>query len=415
MKKKILSLGVIAVLIVMLISLTGCGEKESSNNQNNVVTNESEVSNQISKEEMQKLEVEKVYATSENYAVVRGKDLKIYIIDKEGIVQGTVNDAISTTVFMINKNGYVSQVSNNNSKVLDKTGKVIFESSGTEYYKYGITPDGYLLKRTTESDFETGSSEKWSVIDINGNIVHELSGEVVQNHMRAYSINYLGGNIFSIGGFISGMGNLEQYLLNAKTGEIKKAEVEIGISDFSTREDKDYVKHSIELDNGMIVVNESVLIKEDLTCVEFNNKIAINEKYYYDEDAKTICNYDGPVAKEITEGDGITNIYYADDKYYVSSGTKYYYVMDNNFEQIKEPIKLGKSVNAINKYGVIVNKDVTTRQSALYDFEGNLLYDFNNYYAYDPQDFVARTFIDSVSNDTMPVNLNTGEVLTIYK
>ena len=233
--------------------------------------------------------------------------------------------------------------------------------------------------------------------------------------MRAYSINYLGGNIFSIGGFISGMGNLEQYLLNAKTGEIKKAEVEIGISDFSTREDKDYVKHSIELDNGMIVVNESVLIKEDLTCVEFNNKIAINEKYYYDEDAKTICNYDGTVAKEITEGDGITNIYYADDKYYVSSGTKYYYVMDNNFEQIKEPIKLGKSVNAINKYGVIVNKDVTTRQSALYDFEGNLLYDFNNYYAYDPQDFVARTFIDSVSNDTMPVNLNTGEVLTIYK
>ena len=408
MKKKILGFGVIAVLIVMLFALTGCGNNDSdtnTNKQDNVVTDEKE----ISKEERERIEVKKVYATSENYAVVAGEDLKIYIIDKEGIAQGTVENALSTNHFMINKDGYISQVTNNDSKILDKSGKVLFESSGTEFYKYGITPDGYLLKRITESSFESGSSQKWLVIDVNGNIIHELSEDISKQMQTGYGLMYLGGNIFCKQGLDG-----RYYLLNAKTGEMKATDYS-DFNRFKLTEDKNYVKYSMEINDNMIVVNESLLIKEDLTCVEFKNKIAINEKYYYDQDAKSICNYDGTVVKEITEGNGIANIYYGDDKYYVSSGTAYYYVMNNNFEQIEEPVKLGKGVSGINKYGIIVKKDVTTRQSALYDFEGNLLYDFNNYYAYDPQDFVARTFIDSVSNDTMPVNLNTGEVLTIYK
>ena len=401
MKKKLLSFLFIGVLI---LGLTGCG----GNNNKNIGKSDNKKGQNAQKE---KIEVNSVLATSENYAVVIAKDGTTYVIDKDGNVQGNIPN-IASQAYQINDNGYVFQIGESYKKVYDKTGKEIISSKPSESYYYGISPDNYLIRSIKQDDFENGSSYVFQVVDVNGKVIREnIKKDLGTDPSSSFSVTYLGENIY----FIEDRD--VPYLYNIKTGKhnrIEYKDIEEGSCE-PKNDSNNWIKCYSKITPNSIRVKNAI-IKEDLSVLKVDTyDIAINDNYYYKDEDKSIYSYNGEKIKEISAGEGLKSAIYKDNKYYVSSGTYYYYVVSKSFEQEKEPVKLGRSVREVTKYGILVNKDVSTRQSALYDFDGNLVKDFGELYVYDPQDFIAKTFIDNKDNDTLPVNLKTAETITIYK
>ena len=146
MKKKIL---LCLICGVLLLGVTGCGNESENKN-----------SDSSQKENTEGIAVTDVYATSNNYLVVKA-DGKVYIIDNEGKKQGTLDISIDEeNTITINDNGYVYYgVSNGERNIYDKTGKTVLESNDDESYLY-ISENNYTLKRSSVSDFESGSSTK---------------------------------------------------------------------------------------------------------------------------------------------------------------------------------------------------------------------------------------------------------------
>ncbi len=403
MKRKVLSIILIGLII---IGLTGCGEK---NNMSGIDNNHNK--QEEKNEQKEKIEVNSVLATSENYAVVTGKDGITYVIDKNGIAQGNIANT-AAQAYQINDQGYVFQIGDSYKKIYNKTGKELINSKSSESYYYGISPDNYLIRSIKQDDFENGSSYVFQVVDVNGKVIREnIKKDLGTDANSSFSVTYLGENIYFI------KDKDIPYLYNIKSGKFNK--IEYGDIEYSScipkKTDKNWIKCYSKITSNSIRIDNAI-IKEDLSVLKVDTyDIAIDNNYYYKDEDKSVYSYNGDKVKELTSGDGLKSSIFKDNKYYVSSGTYYYYVMNKSFEQEKEPIKLGKSVKEVTKYGIIVNKDSSTRQSALYDFDGKIIKDFNNLYVYDSQDFIANTFIDGKDNDTLPVNLKTAETITIYK
>ena len=404
MKKKLLSILLMGVLI---IGLTGCGKNNTSTSDSNL-KNDTKVNKT---DNLEKVEAVSVLATSENYAIVTGKDNETHIIDKDGVSQGTIKN-IAAVGHQINNNGYSYVLGESYNKIFDKEGNELFSSKSSESYYFGISPDNYVIKSVKSSDFENGNSYTFQVVDMKGKMIREdVKKDLGTDANSSFSVTYLGENIY----VITDGGN--DYLYNIKSGKSKKLENnELDYYTCKSRKtDGKWMKCYSKITEDMIRV-ENTIIKEDLSTIKVDTyDLTMDSKYYYKSNEKSIYDYEGNKIKEVTSGDGLTAVFAKDNKYYVASGTYYYYVMNNKFEQDKEPVKLGRSVKTITKYGIIVNKDSSKRESALYDFDGKLIKDFNNLYAYDPQDFIAKTFIDGVDNNTLPLNLNKAETIAIYK
>ena len=114
----------------------------------------------------------------------------------------------------------------------------------------------------------------------------------------------------------------------------------------------------------------------------------------------------------MSEGNGASLIEYYDNKYYIKSGTGYYYVLDNNFNQILEPVKLG--VYNINKYGIMVTNSDNSF-TTLYDFELKNKKELS----YELESDTLKYFIAEIENTDNSAksyfNLNTQEKLVVYK
>ena len=82
MNKKIL---LILLIVFCTLTITGCG-----NTNSNDLDNEKGENKENKTKQMEKVEVNSILATSENYAVVLGKDGITYVINNDGIVQGNI-------------------------------------------------------------------------------------------------------------------------------------------------------------------------------------------------------------------------------------------------------------------------------------------------------------------------------------
>ena len=164
---------------VLLFGITGCGNEKENKEVNNT-----------QKENTEGIAVTDVYATSNNYLVVKA-DGKVYIIDNEGKKQGTLDITVDDkTIITINDDGYVYYgVSNGEHNIYDKTGKTVLESNDDETYQY-ISAEHYTIKNSKVSDFENGTSSKREIVDFDGNVIKELNPE--------FSQYYIGGNIWHI-------------------------------------------------------------------------------------------------------------------------------------------------------------------------------------------------------------------------
>ena len=425
MKKKILGVLVVIMLIITLAILTGCGNKgESVNNGANQSENNTQVENKEGEV------VTNVYATSDKYAVVVANG-KTYIIDNNGKKQGTLDFQISEeAVVKINNNGYVYYgASYEKNKILDKSGKVIYENDNDTIYNY-ITEDNYTLRTSTKSDFENGESKQKDIIDMSGNVIKTLEDET--------SYYYLGGSIW----YCSGE---EKSLYNEKTGNMVIADGNFYSDNLRTfgggvNSNIDYKN----IENGGAFI-ESVYITSDLKCEDIDKKSYLTDKYYYNIEDDSIYKYDGTKVKELSSGKGYKSIYFGEDKYYVQSGTGYFYTLDKDFNQIEAPYELGelKGETEIVGNNCILNKEKvkfnyneyegTWDHFYLYDYKGNLIEDLaegwngvtqigNNIVRLDrmknkgfseSSGSIETTYISPQSSDKY-INLYTGTILKVY-
>ena len=167
----------------------------------------------------------------------------------------------------------------------------------------------------------------------------------------------------------------------------------------------------------MVILDNKLLIKADMSIIKFNaNKnIPINNLYYLNTDNNKIYSYENYFLKKVNIDRKIKTIFFNKDTYYVGTEDGYFYILDKSLNEKTTPLKLGNQVRLINKYGVFVNKESINRKTALYDFQGELIKDFDDYYLYDIQDFVSKSFIDGVSNNTPIFNLTNNKEFIIYE
>ena len=336
------------------------------------------------------LKVEKVYSTSKNYAIVEAQN-KIFIVNNDGLISGKIETKDNNYIYQINDNGYVYAQSKDNTIIFNKEGKSIYTNDNNEEYIYGISPDNYIIRK---------KESKYEVVDMENKLIH--------NNINFDSNPlYLGGNYYIYG----------NNLYNIKTGKSKKIEFEIDLKKFTLNEKKDYTNNYKLINDEMVILDNKLLIKADMSIIKFNaNKnIPINNLYYLNTDNNKIYSYENYFLKKVNIDRKIKTIFFNKDTYYVGTEDGYFYILDKSLNEKTTPLKLGNQVRLINKYGVFVNKESINRKTALYDFQGELIKDFDDYYLYDIQDFVSKSFIDGVSNNTPIFNLTNNKEFIIYE
>ena len=431
MKKIFLSILTIILLSAMLVLLTGCGAskvdvEQPTNNENKTAS-------------VEEIDVIEVYATSDNYAIVRGNDSNIYIIDNTGKVQGQLEsepfnastDSLKTKITNEGNALVLSSVGSNGTKIYDKSGNLIFEKTSSESYDE-LSDNNYTIKSTKTSDFESGSTTTREIVDLQGNVKKKIEG--------TDSYTYVGGHIWSISNGHSFYNDDTDKSFNNDTDlsyNFRNGDEKI----YSLSDGGVYIKNTaIILGSGKITTNNENFKLSDI--------IAIDEDYYYNKEDKTVYKWDGTKVKELSSGDGATVIEKIDDKYYVKSGTGYYYTLDEKFESQSEPFKIESEKNlrtlTFGKDTIIVEQNVSFEKGGysgtwdhvyIYDFEGNLKQDLDE--GWDAQTDSTSNFIyrikrlkdreynertGSVQTTTVGdqshdgfINRTTGELLKIYK
>lgn len=398
MKKKILILGIILALIIMLVGLTGCGEQKQQQEEN-----KNQNSSESSKEPTEQIGVKEVKATSKNYAVVKGNDNSQYIVDKQGNVQGTI-DNITDLDVIINDNGYVTVYDSSRKTVYDKTGNEIVSGN----FAAGVTDDGWILKSNRESNFSGGDSIKYVAVNVDG-----TEKETSIDSSKYYSWSYLGNDIYSCDGTGSYGQRYVTALYNIKTDKLKEVK------------NVYYSKDSLAIFDDNILVGFTMTDYSEDAVSGKNYKVAINNELEFMKYSKTflnadgdycdgtaIYNKDGKEIKDLTDGNGVKSIIFKNDKYCIASMTEFYYVLDKNINTIKEPVKLGKIIQEVTEYGVLARNE--NDGTDLYDLDGNLKESFGTYLASgDITNFIAKAY--EPYGNIKYFSLDTGKEFVIYK
>ena len=346
--------------------------------------------------------VKEVKATSKNYAVVKGNDNIQYIVDKEGNVQGTINNVTDSDV-IINDNGYVTVYDSSRKTVYDKTGNEIVSGN----FAAGVTDDGWILKSNRESNFSGGDSIKYVAVNVDG-----TEKETSIDSSKYYSWSYLGNDIYSCDGTGSYGQRYVTALYNIKTDKLKE------------------VKHVYYSTDSLAIFDDNIIV--GLTMTDYsedsvsgkNYKVAINSELEFMKCGITLLNsngdYNGGDAiynksgekiKDLTDGNGVKSIIFKNDKYCIVSMTEFYYVLDKNFNTIKEPVKLGKIIQEVTEYGVLVRNE--NDGTDLYDLDGKLKESFGTYLESTITNFIAKAY--EPYGNIKYFNLDTGKEFIIYK
>lgn len=410
---------VTAVLIIMIFSISGCSKKPEQNESKSEPSSQV-IPDAITQEQgdvaSKKLDNDKatVYATSDNYAVIKSeqslqyiaslKDLQdgcgnlfLYnIVDKENKCCGSFV-AASDAEIIINNDGLISLrdtyfQGKNKTRILDKTGALLLDGTldthdivgqGVTYYP--ITNSGNTLRSTLVSDFEHGEGEYVEIITAKGKVLSEVATGSEMN------INYLGNNIFKLTYYDNSEDKYHSILCNVETEKIK----EIKKSNPDSAFPYDYIFSEKLLNSGGVFVTDEL---ETWTGYErtipydyyspmsgfvdpifsffipesgIGTDYFLNDKYFYQKDG--IYNMDSSIAKKITEGKGIKKAAYRNGYYCIESNTGFFYALDEELNLIAEPVQFGEGNSLIfTDYGIIaINNDRTG--FSLYDFDGSFL------------------------------------------
>lgn len=196
-------------------------------------------------------------------------------------------------------------------------------------------------------------------------------------------------------------------LYNLKENSIQETNTNLNLGvNNSSYEDWTY-NNTIYNDN-VLKIDSNYYMNSQKQIIYCNSKdIVLSNEYYYSGTKQSICKYDGTVVKDLSEGNGAANIGFYGNKYYIESSTGYYYILDEIFNKILEPIEM--SVYNINSYG-IMSRDKNNTHTILYNHNLEDKKELSYKLKKDPKYFIAE--IESTSGY---FNLNTQDKLIIYK
>lgn len=334
MKKKILSLGVIAILIIMLFTLTGCGNKESNTNTNiqKENLNEDTISTNTTG-----IEIKEVIEKFDNgLALVEDKNQYQYVIDESGKV--VYENENKQDVYV--SNGYISV----GNYVYDNKGMVVTQGDNKTYGN--VSKSKYVAVQVKTEDV-SGTTTVVQIEDLKGNKITDYSQTFTTYGVN--NIEYLFEDFYTV----YDREKEEVLLINAKNNEIKKVEEIIDGCDgepyvyeqygnwYRVRTNGDLNDWFINSDFSKVISNKQYYNDDEYECSK-----VILDKYLIGNGNKTntsdkIVAFDleGNMVKDFTEIGKIKSITDYNNIIYVISETGYIYTMDSSFNYILQPTK----------------------------------------------------------------------------
>lgn len=368
MKKRIFIVGIIFILISMLVILTGCGNNEK-NNQEQIATN-----NQENNEEKQTITVN-AYYIADNYAVVEGSNEKYYIINKDGKVEGELEGVavVSIDLMQINQvkntlnEGYFEantirenkEDSSGQHAIFDITGKRIFRDTDNISY-YGVSSAKSIIAKEKIEEL-SGTTITYKIQDFEGN--------TLLDNQEKGEIHYIGDGFYWVEDE-----ETKDYLYNAKEKQRVDLQWQTDEEDFDSMffEGELFTDKTDEIIVGRgntYVVNKNGTIRS----LEICSRVLSNENklvYYlgdrYGEENKCgIYDFNGNMLKDLSEGK-VKDIWYENGKIFVLSETGFYYVLDENYNYLVEPVKA--EINDVESENMVVKsvEEVTSNNVRKY-------------------------------------------------
>lgn len=347
MKKYVMSFFV----IILVLFLTGCG---SSNSDLGLKDDKDKPNPPVANKEIVK--IVKGYEEGNDEAIVKlENDNKYYVVDDKILYSFEEKEENENffkirdkylVVYKISKKERVNYILNL------ETGKKIYE--GTDILEYiDITEDGYVLVKEIKEEL-SGTTYKYKIVDKNGketwrdddSYYNANMFKAIYKNVVVYSdISY---NTFKI--------------IDAVSGK----ETDFGLtghnSYFEYHVYGDDILMGISANNDkyrIYKVSENTMINTKLSHV----KKLLDDKRVYAEplwETPGIYNYeDQKLLKGFDEG-GIVHFAEYNDKYYIISQTNFYYVIDDNYNYVKEPVKLPDDMtyNSVEfkEFGMVIKK-----------------------------------------------------------
>lgn len=336
MKKKILSLGIIAVLIVMLFALTGCGNKENNTNTN---VQKENLNEDIISTNTTGIEIKEVIEKFDNgLALVEDENKYQYVIDETGNV--IYENENKQDVFV--SNGYISV----GNYIYDNKGMVVAQD---ENKIYGNVSKSNYVSVQVKSEDVSGTTTVVQIEDLKGNKITDFTQSFSSNQV-INDIKYLFGDFYTV----YDRENEEHLLINAKNNEIKKMN-EI-LDGFKNSFESLYIigqdgnwyyagansKYWIINSDFSKVISNKQYYKDD----EYKCSKVILDKYLIGNGSRSAIadkivafDLEGNMIKDFTEIGKIKSITDYNDIIYVISETGYIYTIDSSFNYILQPTK----------------------------------------------------------------------------
>lgn len=414
MRKNFLLTGIIFMLILMLVILTGCGDKKSNTNQNQEVENVT--SNNEIQDNKTGIEIKRIdQEFMDGIAVVKDNNNNQYAIDENGNVIVKSKDSDENIYY---SNGYISV----GNYIYDSSGKEITHDENKTYGN--VSKSGYVSVVIKSEDV----SGKHYIEQI-----EDLQGNKISDSYTLYSTDSDFVYLFEDFYHVYDRENEEYLLINAKNNEIKNLE-EVLYKDGGRLS---YAPDRIEKFGNLYLISE----RSNAWCVNSDfskvtsatprydgfgytvNKIIL-DKYMIGEgnqggnaDEIRAFDLDENMVKDFSEIGNVKAIEEYNNIIYIISETGYIYTMDENFNYIIQPEKTEYVGLLKCKDGIIATKDVGSGNVNMTLLDENLqpvkeLVTISH--SYTSSDGDKFLYYDSVNSYSI-YNLETNKELEIYE
>lgn len=312
----------------------------------------------------------------EMYQALYATDGYIYqIIDSKGNIYGSFyadpyanvvfgNDGTSIIDKKFERDDYVNM--NNSHTIIDKDMNVLFQSNPSEddgYSYLGAGPSGKALRISSKTDFDNGSYYSLELVNLD-NSSQELA------KMTEFSIDTLYTDLYPVSYW-----------------------------------DPEGHSHDvvIDLENEKVLDSDDVDLSSDTELPEGlpSSCQVLNADYFFNPEDNCIYDQTGKSVTDLSAGLGVSYIAYALEKYWVVSNSGYYYILDENFNRLFEPVQIvPNDYMVLSPIGLIIG-------NVLWDSNGN-----SQEYEYVRQRPTLDHFIYG-NAETGYINMNTNEILEL--
>lgn len=347
------------------------------------------------------------------------------IIDKEGKVYSSFLVANSGLIVTMNEAGMCSiraesaenageRVSFETSAlsddhaahiVMDKEGNTIFKNDtqdekGDIYYD--VTPSGNVLKKSFETDADRGEDNQiLTLARPDGTCEKLMEGKKIL--LGKHGIAWYG-----IDGYCT---DYYEYSCENHDGTETDGIIEVSTGKLLTEEEFEEIAKA---ENG---VGDAFSLTDDEKW-EGVSLLRLNENYVLKN--TMICDNSGKEVKDLSKSGGVEDILYTGGMYWVITKDSWYYVLNENFEEILKPVRLPEEGYPIlTEYGLLVNEIIADETEGSADREMIVLYNEKG----EKQEILEKkkgslgfeSFLCYCGSygDSIVVNLHTGEPLLL--